>query len=79
MIPRPPSRRSNDNDRSNAKGDLNNLAMKLLKRPVADGDVVYCSQLLEVCGGRLFGCRLLYFVFRAMRFQTVISSLSEVR
>jgi hypothetical protein len=33
--------------RANFKGELNNLAMKILGRPVAPGDVVYSSRRLE--------------------------------
>jgi hypothetical protein len=50
-----------ENDKNNCKGELNNLAMKLLKRPVADGDVVYISQITEQTGEYRCSLRLAWW------------------
>lgn len=53
--------KASDPDRLNCKGELNNLAMKLLKRPVADGDVVYTSHLVEPSGEYKSSLRLAWW------------------
>jgi len=55
------SKVASENDKNNCKGELNNLAMKLLKRPVADGDVVYISQITEQTGEYRCSLRLAWW------------------
>merc|ERR1719387_2964892 len=55
------SKVASENDKNNCKGELNNLAMKLLKRPVADGDVVYISQITEQTGEYKCSLRLAWW------------------
>jgi hypothetical protein len=56
------SKATSDNEKNNCKGELNNLAMKLLKRPVADGDVGYLSQITEQTGEYRCSLRLAWWM-----------------